>query len=253
MDSGHSKAQVRPVRFVILAAPRTGSNMLCSMLNSHPLVLCHHELFNPEGIHYALGHRTGEIDIGSLAERDRDPVEFLARMWRHSGGAQALGFKLNRDQNETAFAAVLSDTDVRKIVLVRRNRVETFVSELIAQATGRWESYATSDLRPYAGTIHVDAGELRDHVERNRAYYSAIRKALTSTGQPHLEVAYEDIGRNSEQRRVLDYLGIPAGRMMLQPATRKVNTSSLRELVANHTALVAALAGSELEAELRQR
>ena len=67
----------------------------------------------------------------------------------------------------------------------RRNRVETFVSELIAQATGRWESYATSDLRPYAGTIHVDAGELRNHVQRNRAYYSAIRKALTSTGQPH--------------------------------------------------------------------
>src|SRR5262249_51902128 len=99
--------------------------------------------------------------------------------------------------------------------------------------------------------IHVDAGELREHVERNRSYYSAIRKALISTGQSHLEVAYEDVGRNSEQRRILDYLGVPAGRMMLQPATRKVNTSNLRELVANHSALVAALAGSELEAELR--
>jgi len=240
------------VRFVIFAAPRTGSNMLCSMLNSHPLVLCHHELFNPEAIHYALDHRAGQINIGSLAERDHDPLGFLARRWRYSGGAQALGFKLNRDQNEAASTAVMSDTDIRKIVLVRRNRVETFVSELIAQTTGRWESYATSDLRPYGGTIHVDARELRDHVERNRAYYSAIREALISTGQPHLEIAYEDIGRSSEQRRILDYLGVPSGRMILQPATRKVNTSNLRELVANHTALAAALAGSELEVELRQ-
>ena len=36
-------------RFVILAAPRSGSNLLCTLLNSHPEILCHHEVFNPVG------------------------------------------------------------------------------------------------------------------------------------------------------------------------------------------------------------
>lgn len=252
MVSGGPEVQPDPVRFVILAAPRTGSNMLCSMLNSHPSVLCHHELFNPEGIHYALDRRTGEIDLGSPAQRDRDPAAFLARVWRHSQGAKALGFKLNRDQNERAFAAVLSNPAIRKIVLIRRNRVETFVSELIAQQTGQWESYATSDLRPYAQTVYVDARELQCHIARNQDYYAAIRKALAASGQAHLEVAYEELGRRGEQRRILDYLGIPPGRTNLQAGTRRVNIRCLRDVVANHAALVAALSGSELESELRQ-
>jgi LPS sulfotransferase NodH len=252
MESGGAKAQPDPIRFVILAAPRTGSNMLCSMLNSHPLVLCHHELFNPEGIHYALDQRTGEIDLGSPTERDRDPVGFLARVWRHSQGAKALGFKLNRDQNELAFAAVLSDAAVRKIILIRRNRVETFVSELIAAQTGQWESYATSDLRPYAQTIRVDVRELQCHIARNQRYYVTIRKALAANGQGYLEVAYEELAGRNEQRRIFDYLGIPLGRTVLQAGTRKVNTRELRDLVANHTALATALSGSELEPELRQ-
>jgi LPS sulfotransferase NodH len=64
-------------RFVILAAPRTGSNWLCSLLNSHPDVLCHHELFNPSGVFYALGHRDGALDLGTPEERDRRPLAFL--------------------------------------------------------------------------------------------------------------------------------------------------------------------------------
>jgi LPS sulfotransferase NodH len=251
-DFGRPKRPADPIRFVILAAPRTGSNMLCSMLNSHPLVLCHHEVFNPEGIHYALDRRSGEINLGSPAERDRDPVGFLRRLWQRSGGAKAVGFKLNRGQNHAAFHAVLPDPAIRKIIILRRNRVETFLSELIALETGRWESYATSDVRPYARTIHVDVRQLHDHVARNQGYYAAIRDILAATGQRHLEVAYEDLGRRAEQRRILNYLGVRAGNAALQPATRKVNARDLRDIIANHAALAAALAGSELEAELRQ-
>ena len=45
------------VRFVVVAVRRAGSNMLCTLLDSHPAILCHHELFNPRGIFYALGLR----------------------------------------------------------------------------------------------------------------------------------------------------------------------------------------------------
>ena len=81
-----ASAALKPeaVRFAIVAAPRTGSNMLCTMLNAHPEILCHHEIFNPAGIHYALDHRDGQFELGSMAERDRYPTAFLPQGLRAS-------------------------------------------------------------------------------------------------------------------------------------------------------------------------
>ena len=33
-------------RFLVVCGPRTGSNMLCSALNSHPRIVCFREVFN---------------------------------------------------------------------------------------------------------------------------------------------------------------------------------------------------------------
>jgi len=73
----------RPVRFVIFAAPRTGSNLLCGLLNAHPDILCHHGLFNPGGVHWARDRRGS----GGVADRDRDPVAFLDSVWASGGDA----------------------------------------------------------------------------------------------------------------------------------------------------------------------
>jgi LPS sulfotransferase NodH len=239
-----------PVRFVVLAAPRTGSNMLCSMLNSHPHILCHHEMFNPEGIHYALDCRGGEIDFGPVSQRDIDPMGFLGRIWQHDRGALALGFKLNRGQNDAVFRAVLSDCAIRKIILVRRNRILAFISERIARQTGEWESYGFSDHRPFRERLHVEAAELRAHVAANDRYYGAMRDLLGATGQVWLEIAYEDLAGPTDQRRLLRFLGIQSDIAALCPATRKVG-ADLRDVVANYAELAAELLGSGLEADLK--
>src|SRR5438445_713979 len=115
-------------RFVILAAPRTGSNMLCTILDSHPLILCHHEVFNPDGIFYALDLRDGSFGPGSMEERDRDPLGFLARLWETDLGHPCIGFKMTHRQNEPVFQNVVHDREVKKILLRRQNRVKTYVS-----------------------------------------------------------------------------------------------------------------------------
>ena len=40
--------------------------MLCTLLGSHPDVLCHHELFNPTGVYYALELRDTPFDLGTI-------------------------------------------------------------------------------------------------------------------------------------------------------------------------------------------
>lgn len=243
-----------PRRFVVLAAPRTGSNWLCSMLGSHPDILCHHELFNPAGIHAALSWRGGAVDVesalGTQAERDRAPLAFLARVWSRTEGRRAVGFKLNRGQNEAAFAAVLADRGVRKILLRRDNRLKTFVSERIAARTGLWESYPGSPQSDWQVRIRVDLDELRRHIDENRAYYDSLTAEID--GQDVLAVRYEDLVSSSEAwRPVFGFLGVGAAE--LHAETRKQNATDLREIILNFDEVAAALRGTELEAELHAR
>src|SRR6202051_4647549 len=90
-------------RFVILAAPRSGSNMLCTMLDSHPSILCHHEIFNPKGIRLALRLRDTDFALGTVAQREQDPRRFLEQVWTTRLGYPCVGFKFTHRQNELIF------------------------------------------------------------------------------------------------------------------------------------------------------
>jgi len=237
-------------RFVILAAPRTGSNLLCTLLNSHPEVLCHHELFNPEGIFFALDHRDGSLDFGTMEERDRDPSGFLQRVWAHPAGASCVGFKMTRGQNEAVMRCLIEDPGVLKIILTRRNRLKTFVSELIARHTDQWEAYAGDELASDTPKLHVDAGALKEHSALNEDFYEDIRRSLQTKRQPRIEMVYENIFSGSEHARMLEFLGVKATHARLVHASVKQNDSDLRTLVENYRELESALAGSEYLAEL---
>jgi len=238
------------IRFVVLAAPRTGSNWLCSMLNSHPEVLCHHEIFNPEGIHYALDHRQGDLNLGTLADRAHAPLSLLERLWRQNFGKRAVGFKLNRGQDSAVFQHVLSNTEIRKVVIRRKNRIKTYVSEMVAESTGRWESYDFSASGQSGFTIKVELASLLQHIALNQRYYDEIDHALTSTRQPYLEVIYEDLMHEEEWKRILNFLDVSLLHSSLKPGTKKQNSNDLRTLISNYAEIEAALEGFDLLPEL---
>ena len=236
-------------RFVVIAAPRTGSNWLCSLLDSHPEILCHHEIFNPEGVHYALSHRDGRLDFGGVAERDRAPLAVLERVWRETAGHPIVGFKHGLGQSREVFAAVLADRGVKKVVIRRAGRIRTYLSEQIAHRTGEWESYPGIELRERPVRVEVDARRLREHAARNRAFYRWIAEELRASGQTALDVLYERLGSPSERERVQRFLGVLEV-AELREATRRQNPGALRELIANFAELETELRGTELFAEL---
>jgi len=237
----------QPVRFVIFAAPRTGSNLLCSLLNAHPDILCHHGLFNPGGIHWA---RDGQGGV-SLAERDRDPARFIATVWASGGDARATGFKMNRDENDDGVRALLHDPLVRKILLRRRNRVRTYVSEEIAKLTGVWETY-DSPADPTLPAVHVEVDDLIRHSARNAAYYAMIEEALRASGQPWLDTHYEALGDPAEIARILAFLAITAP-APLSAASHKRGPADLDAVVQNFDELAGALRGTALLDDLYRR
>ena len=237
-------------RFIILAAPRTGSNLLCTLLNSHPEVLCHHELFNPEGIFYALDYRDGSLDLGSMAERDRESFGFLQRVWVNNQGASCVGFKMTRGQNDAVMRGLIEDSGVLKIVLYRKNRIKTFVSEQVARQTDQWEAYAGDELVTDVPKLRVDVESLKAHADLNGRFYDEIRRALQTKQQPCIEMFYENIFSGSEHSRVLEFLGVEASQVSLVHSSVKQNDSDLRSRIENFHELELALEGSDYLAEL---
>ena len=237
-------------RFVILAAPRTGSNYLCTLLNSHPEILCHHELFNPRGIFYALDHRDGFIDLGSVADRDRRPLEFLQDVWLAGAGSTCTGFKMTRDQDDVVIRHLIDDAAVLKIVLRRSNRLKTFVSQLIAEQTDRWEAYDRTELPHDVDKVHVDVASLKAHVARNERFYESILRPLRARRQRFIEVMYEELHFRSEHHRLLTFLGVKAIHEPLSSSSVKQNPCDLRAVIANFAEVESELRGSEYADEL---
>lgn len=238
------------IRFVVFAAPRTGSNWLCSMLDSHPEILCHHELFNPKKIIYSVSWHGREVDLGTVAARDADPLGFLARFWAVEVPERIVGFKWNLGQEPRIFDTVSADRNVRKLLLVRKNRIRAYVSEAIAQALDQWESYPWSTFRRNAARIEAEPETLRRHAERNDRHYEAIRSRVRGSGQPLLELTYERLPEIAEQNRAVEFLGAAPTVDGLTGITARQNPAPLRELISNFDELAAALRGTAFEEEL---
>jgi LPS sulfotransferase NodH len=237
-------------KFVILAAPRTGSNMLCTLLNSHPSVVCHHELFNPRGIFVALDHRNSHLDLGSVVERDRSPLCFLDRVWATSLGASHIGFKLTRGQGDPVMRHVLHDSSVAKIVLRRSNRLKTFVSQLSAEHSDHWEAYDDGPAMPSSPMVRIEIEALEAHARLNEEFYEDLHRELALGEQPYIDLRYENLHRRREHTRVLSFLGLTPPHPRLAAASVKQGGRDLRAMIANFDELDVALRGSGYHEEL---
>ena len=238
-------------RFVILNAPRTGSNYLCTLLNSHPEILCHHEIFNPHVVGVARHLQNAAYHMGTIEERERDPLEFLERVWRYDEGRRAVGFKLCWKQNEAIFHTVLADPAIRKIVLKRRNRIKSFVSLLLARQTGEWVIYHDAAQPGARPMVHLDEAELLRHIAFNDAYYGEIEAAIQAPLQMGHILHYEDLFSEKGLRATLRFLDVAElGQALLAGQTWKLGSTSLRDLVSNFDSIESALRGTALEEEL---
>jgi LPS sulfotransferase NodH len=237
-------------RFIILNAPRTGSNYLCTLLNSHPEILCHHEIFNPHVVGVARHLQNSNFHMGTIEERDKDPVAFLPRVWERTLGRPCVGFKLCWKQSEPIFHAALADRTIRKIILKRRNRIKCFVSLLLARQTGEWVIYSDHAAPGGRPKVTVDPDELLRNIAFNDSYYAEIESALAAEQAPHI-VYYESLFSEAGLGGILRFLEVenpdPA---LLTGQTWKLSSQSLRDLVENFDQLEASLRGTEFEQEL---
>lgn len=236
-------------RFVIFATPRSGSNMLCSLLNSHPQCVCHHELFNPRGIRLALHLREAPPAMPDLVQRDARPLEFLAQVMDDWGGSGATGFKMTGTQNETVFEHLLDDTGVRKILLQRSNTLRELVSHKIAEQLDQWEVYDPDELQEQRPAVEISLQELEARQRQNRRYHRRIQQCLQQSSQPYHSCYYESLTDAGAQQDLLAFLGLQPD-VSLHTLSVRQNSQPLDELISNYPELRAALTGTPFESQL---
>lgn len=241
------KTTIKPIRFAILAVPRSGSNMLAALLNTHAKILCHHELFNPRGIFFALHLRDTDFNLGTMQERDDQPITFLNRVWANHFQHSHIGLKMTYKQNPIAFKELLTNKEIKKIILKRENPIKTFVSHKISEKIDQWEVYQKENLIVDRPQINIHVKELYQRIMFDRQHYAEIEKHLMESNQSFLEVKYEFLKKDSEQKKLLEFLEIEGDVNQLQLKSIKQNSNDLQDLVANWEVFKAAIKGTELE------
>lgn len=232
-------------RFVILCFGRTGSNWLCQLLNSHPSILCHGELFNPAGCGWTGGNLANARLASAWTEtgRDQDPEAFIEAVFDDHRGHEAVGFKLLNWHQPGLLRDLVREPGVRKVVLRRENRVRAFVSRTRAELTG-WYTH-----RPYDQLrVRLEPDELLAYADRYDTFYADMRDQ--TVGSPALFVSYEHLGEPATHSALVEFLGVGSSGLPLSATIRRQSSGSLRAAIANFDELTEVLAGTSLLAEL---
>ena len=217
------------VPFIVLTRSRTGSNMLISMLDSHPNIRAEGELLR---------------DLNPIFHRVALNLVFS----RQSTCITASGFKIfyghaRTDGGSRVWDRLESMEHLSVIHLKRRNILRTVVSEKIALDQGIWLDRSSKDLPKPRKRIHLSIAEAE------RAFSLTKLRELEGDRRfgDHalLDVYYEDLVCEAQAnfRKVTEFLNVP----FVEPIThlRKQNPEPLTNLLVNYDELRSAFSGTE--------
>ena len=127
-------------RICILAAPRTGSSLLRSLLDSQEDVTFAGEVFHPKNVQLPRPLRRAIPAAEQTREaRDADPVGFLERCVE-ACPTTVFGFKHFQSHADAVRDLVLERPEWRIVLLYRENFLAVYASRLAARASGAWSA-----------------------------------------------------------------------------------------------------------------
>jgi LPS sulfotransferase NodH len=221
-------------KFAIVTIPRTGSNYLCGLLNSHREILCHHELFHKDAIYYSLDHRE-DLNLGTVESRDKNPLGFLESIWANSYSAKAVGFKIFPDHNDMVLAEILKNKGIKIIILERPALLSAFVSAEIAKKTGIYSSLQGEGR--IDGKIYVKQEEFKDFIIKTNDFFLRCKRILTLMDKEFLVITYPEILRSHTIKKILLYLGTTSDAKLYTPH-KKQRDYTLEGVISNYQELI---------------
>lgn len=232
---------VCPHPFVVLAHGRSGSSILTNNLHTHPLAICHGELFHEiEATRWRVGDR--------FCRLDEDAYQFCEEVAFRppEPGVTHVGFKLfpyHAHNNELQFGAwrfLRERPEVRIVHLERRNLFDAFVSNVRSERSGVWyldEETGDPAREAHDAAIHVDSGAFYEYARDTIVGLSWARDYLELDRRPCLRIRYDEMERDlaGVVERVFEFLELPPH--PLSYGFRKLNRAPHESGVVNYDAL----------------
>ncbi len=234
----------------VLAAQRTGTNLLMSQFPSTPFDDLG-EVFHPHQLRESAFQAAG-MDLNLVRSlRDEDPGRFLdcvAAVGRHSGRHALWKIQYPQvfrplEQSRRRAAALRERPEISIIHLVRSDLIARYVSLKVAEASGQY-LLTPSKPRIDAWPIVIDVEECLANLRRTRRL---MRRAERTFARPRfVRVGYEDLVDDPDAvaTSLTAGLGIPVA--LVAPKTLKQGRP-LTESVANYDELASALTGTRWE------
>ena len=229
-------------RFVVLSQPRSGSNLIVRLLQSHPNIDCFGEVLG-DRIYWS--KRVGSQHPALYAMRGHDPAGFVERhVWYpHPRAIRAVGFKLLYSQagfrpasdgrglvSEGIVERLLALPGLSVINLVRRNSLRKLLSLKKSRITGQDIALKKEDWRDDP-PAHLTIGECEAFFRQQEAHAIFIRQKFLASR--FMEIFYEDTlrDRQAETDRICGFLGVP--KMRLVVGTHRQSHMPLMQRVLN--------------------
>lgn len=219
-------------RFAIICMGRSGSTLLQTMLDSHPDIRCFGELFIPKGPFEQSGEPSAADFIDDELKRQSQPV---------------VGFKMPWSSliPHPEVIDVFRHQQFRVILLIRRNKLDQYLSMQLAVKNNVWHSFdgIYEDER-----LHIDVDHCIENLEYFRfgeAMWREIMRGLRGT-----EIAYEQLVNQQGLEPVFKLLEVEP--QVLTPGVARLRQGTQRDIVENYDELKERLRGTPWECDLEE-
>ena len=225
----------------IIAAMRTGSNLLQSYLNMVPGITCLGEIFNPAFVGVDRPDVNRWMFSGfrktDVVERDADRVRFYNRLYVDAK-PNILAFRIFDKHDEVALKKVINNKNCKKIIL-RRDFLQSFVSLEIARKTDQW--LLLNESRKRKEKIVFDEEAFLKYEEEMDEFYSLVEADIRASKQECFAISYTELKNLDRVNALISYLDLGYRFDKLQEKLLRQNPEGLEEKVDNYSQLKAFL------------
>jgi hypothetical protein len=233
-------------KFVIVTSQRSGSNMLVSMIDSHPQIRCFGELMRvtPDWM-----KRDGYRGVLRMLEkvdpvyredtfRFAHPHDFVNAVFSLVPNRQSYGFKQHLNQNPDFLYSLIKDPDWNILLLDRENKLAQYSSQKVSQATG--QGNAPKGTKIIRVQVEFKENEFKKFVKQKEKEWDVIKQKLKSNGKNYFTIRYTDLISRSAKESMLQFLGVDS-LFQMDPGTEKRNSSDILSRFSNPEKIISVL------------
>ena len=211
--------------FVVITRSRTGSNLLMSLLNSHPNIVAKGELFR-------------SLDGKSCKETWVNTFVNMPKQIKYFGFKIFYYHPLDSNDKEI-WDYIKEDKSIRLIHLTRDNMLKTVVSREIADRTNTWTNKWGKNIQLSDKQVEIDIDYCLNEFEITKESENSTKNEYNR--EFFIELTYEDLIKDNQKmmNEVFNFLELKETKV--KSGYKKQNKEKLEELIVNYKDLYEAI------------